>query len=214
MTENRVTDSPLPHARSQPAAANRMQLAVSRICHDLVSPLGAIANGIELLLLSGQGASAELDLIDASSAAALARLRFFRMAYGIVEPDKELTAKEVRAVLAALSLSGRVKSEWAVAGQTPAREVQAVFLSIQCLECALPYGGEVRVTHESSVWRLDVHAARIKPDPVYWAPLARGAAPPDLSPSTLQFTLLAELWQSLGRRPTIQMGEQAITVTF
>ena len=214
MTENRLADSPLAHMRAQSVAANRMQLAVSRMCHDLVSPLGAIANGIELLLLSGQGASAEMDLIDASSAAALARLRFFRMAYGMVEPEKSLTAKEIRSVLAALSLSGRVKSEWLVTGQVSAREVQAVFLSIQCLESALPYGGEIKISHDGTLWHLDVQGARIKADQTYWAPLSRGAAPPEVSAATLQYTLLVEVWQSLGRRPHIKMDEQSFNIAF
>jgi len=38
----------------------------SRICHDLISPLGAIGNGVELLQLSGMGDSPEMALISES----------------------------------------------------------------------------------------------------------------------------------------------------
>jgi len=36
----------------------------SRICHDLISPVGAINNGLELLLMSGMNMSPEVALID------------------------------------------------------------------------------------------------------------------------------------------------------
>ena len=52
----------------------------SRICHDLTSPLGAIANGLELLTLSDAQRTPELDLIAESVESANARLRFFRLA--------------------------------------------------------------------------------------------------------------------------------------
>ncbi|WP_448326291.1 hypothetical protein [Sulfitobacter sp. M13] len=54
----------------------------SRICHDLISPVGAINNGLELLLMSGMNMSPEVALIDESVRNASARLRFFRVAFG------------------------------------------------------------------------------------------------------------------------------------
>ena len=35
----------------------------SRVCHDLISPIGAIGNGVQLLAISGGAAGAEMDLI-------------------------------------------------------------------------------------------------------------------------------------------------------
>lgn len=214
MTENWPSDSPLAPPRSNRAAANRMQLAVARMCHDLVSPLGAIANGIELMLLSGQSATAEIDLVDASSAAALARLRFFRIAYGMAEAEKNISAKELRGTLGTISSSGRIKIDWLHSGEVPAREVQAIFLAIQCLESALPYGGEMSVAHYDNLWQLDVHAARVKMDPALWQPLMRGAAPAEIAASALQFALLPDALQGLGRRIQIAVTEQTITITF
>ena len=46
---------------------NLYELIGSRICHDLISPIGAIANGVELLGMSGAGETGpELDLINQS----------------------------------------------------------------------------------------------------------------------------------------------------
>lgn len=59
-------------------------LLCSRVCHDIISPVGAIANGLELL---DEGADSEtseiaMDLIRASAKNASARLQFARIAFG------------------------------------------------------------------------------------------------------------------------------------
>ncbi|MEP3017383.1 MAG: histidine phosphotransferase, partial [Tateyamaria sp.] len=47
----------------------------SRICHDLISPIGAINNGLELLGMSNEREGPELDLISESVGNASARIR-------------------------------------------------------------------------------------------------------------------------------------------
>jgi histidine phosphotransferase ChpT len=54
----------------------------SRICHDLISPLGAIGNGVELLAMSEVAKGPEMSLIAESVENANARIRFFRVAFG------------------------------------------------------------------------------------------------------------------------------------
>ena len=50
-------------------------LVGSRICHDLISPIGAIGNGVELLSLTDGDTGAEMDLINESVQNANARIR-------------------------------------------------------------------------------------------------------------------------------------------
>ena len=59
-------------------------LLCSRVCHDIISPVGAIANGLELL---DEGSDAEtrdiaMDLIRSSAGNASAKLQFARIAFG------------------------------------------------------------------------------------------------------------------------------------
>jgi histidine phosphotransferase ChpT len=61
---------------------NIASLISTRICHDLASPLGAIANGLELMGLSDLVNTPEMGLISDSVDAATARIDFFRMAFG------------------------------------------------------------------------------------------------------------------------------------
>ncbi|MBN8921326.1 MAG: histidine phosphotransferase, partial [Rhizobiales bacterium] len=59
-------------------------LLCSRVCHDLISPVGAVVNGMEVLEETNDESTRvfALDLIKKSAAQASARLQFCRMAFG------------------------------------------------------------------------------------------------------------------------------------
>lgn len=60
-----------------------LELFCARICHDLVGPVGAIANGVELLAEDGAALDGEVvALIAGSARSASRRLQFFRGAFG------------------------------------------------------------------------------------------------------------------------------------
>ncbi len=63
------------------AGPDLASLLCSRVCHDIISPVGAINNGLELLDEGGADAEA-MDLIRASAVNASARLKFARLAFG------------------------------------------------------------------------------------------------------------------------------------
>ncbi|QWC56275.1 histidine phosphotransferase [Erythrobacter sp. 3-20A1M] len=56
----------------------------SRLCHDLLSPVGALSNGLELMADETDPAMRErcLDLLEQSAATSAAKLKFFRLAFG------------------------------------------------------------------------------------------------------------------------------------
>ena len=59
------------------------ELLAARLCHDLVGPVGAVANGVELIAEDGSGADAEVvRLISGSAKVASNRLQAFRVAFG------------------------------------------------------------------------------------------------------------------------------------
>jgi histidine phosphotransferase ChpT len=72
---------------SGPVALEALDLAAllcSRVCHDLISPTGAIVNGLEVLEEGGDAETKTfaLDLIKKSAKTASARLQFCRIAFG------------------------------------------------------------------------------------------------------------------------------------
>ncbi len=161
----------------------------SRLCHDLISPLGAISNGVELLAMSDRTDSPELQLIAQSVAAANARLKFFRVAFGQAKTDQRLGRSEICATLDGLSGLGRVHHDWQVAGDHPRREVKQVYLAILCLETALPFGGTITVCRNGTGWHLRARSRKARPDPELWS-LLDGNGVADIAPSKLQFALL------------------------
>jgi histidine phosphotransferase ChpT len=63
------------------AAPDLAALLCSRVCHDVISPVGAINNGLELIDEGGADADA-MDLIRTSALNASVRLKFARLAFG------------------------------------------------------------------------------------------------------------------------------------
>ena len=75
----------------------------SRICHDLISPIGANNNSLELIEFKGGQIGSEMGLIEESCAAATARIQFFRIAYGTASDGQIISNGEtVRIITGAL----------------------------------------------------------------------------------------------------------------
>lgn len=169
----------------------------SRICHDLISPIGAVSNGIELLELSGAAASPELSLVADSVAHANARIRFFRLAFGVACKDQGTGAEEVNSILKDLHADDRTKIDAFPDGHYPRREVRAVMLALLCAEQAVPYGGRITMTLSDEGWIVRATADRLNSDPALWALLngMQGKALP--APAHVQFLILpAAAWDA------------------
>ena len=74
---------------------NLAALIGSRICHDLISPIGAVTNGLELMSMAG-GTGPELELVNESAANANARIRLFRLAFGQATTDADDKRRELQ----------------------------------------------------------------------------------------------------------------------
>jgi histidine phosphotransferase ChpT len=90
-----------------------LELIASRICHDLVSPVGAVNNGVELMQELGEDAGDEaVKLISDSAQQASIRLKAFRLSYGAAGTDKNIGFKEIREAFTDLLKAGRVQVEF------------------------------------------------------------------------------------------------------
>jgi histidine phosphotransferase ChpT len=76
-----------------------MELLASKLCHDLVSPVSAINNGVELIEdIGGSVVDEAMKLISDSGTTAARRLRLYRLAYGRAGSEGSLSIKDVRQV--------------------------------------------------------------------------------------------------------------------
>jgi histidine phosphotransferase ChpT len=124
-------------------------LMVSRVCHDLVGPLGAVVNGLEVLEDERDLAMREdaLKLVAMSANQALSRIQFMRIAFGAAgSAGAELDLSEIGRLIAGLLEGGKVKLEWNVPHLYWAKDwakllMNAALLGADCL----PRGGTVQV---------------------------------------------------------------------
>ncbi|NQY60507.1 histidine phosphotransferase family protein [Cognatishimia sp.] len=191
--------------------SNYADLVASRICHDLINPVGAIANGVELFEMTG-GAEAEIELISEGIFHTSARVRFFRIAFGVSNADQVVSASEIKSIFDD-SRSERVLVHWRVDQPKARRELRAAFLAILCVEQALPRGGDVAITYDNG-WQVVANADVIDADPLLWEPLAENEAPTHVSPTTVPFALLPQTLKDLEFLPTVLISNTRLSLYF
>ncbi len=122
-----------------------VSLLCSRLCHDLVSPVGAVTNGLEVLADETDAEMREMAmrLITQSAEMAAHRLQFSRLAYGSSGgPDGLVDMGEAKKVTAAILQNHKITLEWGCSigaiNRMPAKLlVNAAFLAAE----SLPRGG-------------------------------------------------------------------------
>jgi histidine phosphotransferase ChpT len=187
-------------------------LVGSRIAHDLISPLGAIGNGVELLELTGLD-TPELGLIADSVASANARIRLFRLAFGAARPGAQVAASEIAALTAAMS-GARLGIDWPVSQDVARGPAKLGFLAIMCCETAMPRGGHIAVTTSGESWQITATAARLNPDPALWALVTHGTDAVGITPAQVHFALIGPEARAQGRRLAVEMTDTTLSVGF
>jgi len=186
----------------------------SRICHDLISPLGAISNGLELLTMTGIENSPELDLIAQSVENANSKIRFFRIAYGRAPHGTTLARAEICSVLGDYFKGGRHQIDWKPSHELQRREVRLAFLAIQCLESAMPFGGLIEIAINGQAWELSAKSDKFRDQSPLWAVLSGENREDEVAASDVQFAVFASLAQFRKTKPMVEQGADAITLRF
>ena len=148
---------PAPEPRSFEKAISDLEFAgllVSRVCHDLVSPVGAVVNGLEVLEDERDAAmrADALKLVASSAEQAAARLQFARIAFGAAgSAGAELDLNEVGRVVQGLLRGGKVEIDWQAASLNWPKDWAKLLMNAALLAAdSLPRGGKVVVQTSSS----------------------------------------------------------------
>src|SRR5215469_2690249 len=124
-------------------------LLVSRVRHDLVSPVGAVVNGLEVLEDERDAAmrADALKLVVSSAEQAAARLQFARIAFGAAgSAGAELDLTEVGRIVKGLLQGGKVSLDWQAAQVNWPKDWAKLLMNGTLLAAdSLPRGGQVRV---------------------------------------------------------------------
>lgn len=160
-------------------------LLCSRLCHDLMSPVGALNNGIELLADETDPDMREkcLELLADSARASANKLKFFRLAFGAAGGfGEEIDTREAQAALEGLfGAERRIELGWAVSDNKLPKDAVKLLLNLSLLAGdALVRGGRLDVGAERREGEIELavrgEGPRILLDPVLRETLAVGGS--------------------------------------
>jgi histidine phosphotransferase ChpT len=140
-------------------------LLCSRVCHDVISPVGAIVNGLEVLAEEKDESMREFahDLIRKSATQASARLQFARLAFGAAgSAGAMIDLGDAEQVARGFFHDERTKLIWnAPRALLPKNQVKLLLNMLVMAQTTIPRGGTVtvQVTGESDQIRVSVVAA-------------------------------------------------------
>jgi len=139
------------------------ELLASRVCHDLIGPISAVGNGLELLEdADKEMADDALQLSVNCVRRASALLEFFRMAYGAAGADAGLRWDAAKTLAEGLLAGGKISLAWGAAPATPALPPGAAKLALNLVMLAtdsLPRGGQIGIALEPGAARLTIVAS-------------------------------------------------------
>lgn len=137
-------------------------LISSRICHDLISPVGAIGNGMELLNLSAEGRGGEeLALIADCADAAAEALQFLRIAFGARDGAESVAVSTLASISTAYFARRRIEPDWAAGGADMTLGAGRTLLLLALVGAsALPRGGAMTLEAAEEAplslrWRIE-----------------------------------------------------------
>ncbi len=138
-------------------------LMSSKLCHDIIGPVGAVNNGIELLQDESSADMREqaIDLVSQSAGEAAARLQFYRLAYGLAGGmGPEVSLRDARNLTKGYIKYGKVQMEWPddVGGaENLSKDAVKVLCNLASIAVgALPRGGNITVSGgvDGGDWRF------------------------------------------------------------
>ena len=194
-------------------------LLCSRLCHDLLSPVGALNNGLELL---GDENDPDMrtrvfQLLSESARASANKLKFFRLAFGAAGGfGEQVDAREGRtAIEGLLADDKRTQFNWWVETETLPKAALKMMLNLTLIASeALVRGGTLDVGGEENNGQLEIvvkiEGPRIILDPELRRTLTDGEGTEGVTPRAAAAYLVHTLADQAGGR--VQISEPADTV--
>ncbi|MBL4789074.1 MAG: histidine phosphotransferase [Kordiimonadaceae bacterium] len=196
-------------------------LLCSRLCHDLVSPVGAINNGLEILEDEKDASMREavLDLITASTRQTANKLQFFRLAFGAAGGfSAQLDLREAEKAFNLLLDGSRTVLNWQVTEPSGSKNLVKLVLNVGLVvsECLIR-GGTLTIKMDKADDKLHLVVAatggRVILQDVVKDALLGNLTEADLEPRTAPAYLAARVAEELDGALTVaQEGEESLIV--
>lgn len=148
-------------------------LVAAKLCHDFISPAGAIVSGLDLLNdPSAQDMRDDaIGLIDQSARKMVALVHFARVAFGAATTSERFDGRELQGLVAGMTEGGRSTVDWQVDDRSFSKPQARALVNLAYLTAAaLPAGGIAVVTGREDDGALVLEGvaegarARLKPE--------------------------------------------------
>ena len=203
-----------------PDALELAALLCSRVCHDLISPVGAIVNGLEVLDDNPKPEDRDfaLELIRKSAKTASARLQFCRLAFGAAgSAGAQIDLGDAQAMARGHIEDGKVSISWNLPRiLLPKNRVKLLLNMMVIAQQTIPRGGTLTVDPigggETMAFRITAagHNARL---PQHIADLLSSTEPPAADAHAVQPYYTRLLAQACGLSVRLAPEGEAIVVT-
>lgn len=200
-------------------------LLCSRLCHDMLSPVGALSNGLELLADEKDPEMRQrcFELLDQSARISADKLKFFRLAFGAAGGFGEMVAvNEARVLVDALvANNARITVNWTLANDSLPKNAIKTLLNLALIGIeALPRGGTLELAAEhrgegsAIVSEIVVRAAgpRIAFDRDIGRALEGSLPEGELSSRTAPAAMLNQLAKAQGGNLQYALAEDALVL--
>jgi histidine phosphotransferase ChpT len=150
-------------------------LVAAKLCHDFISPSGAIMSGLDLLNdpTAQDMRDDALSLITDSARKMVALVQFCRVAFGAATTSERFTGEELQGLVDGVVHGGRATLDWRLeAGDYAKPEARALVNLAYLTVAALPTGGAATVSSRREAQGLVIEGAaegaraRLKPEAV------------------------------------------------
>ena len=138
-------------------AADLAAFIAGKLCHDFISPAGAIMSGLDLL----EDPTAQdmrddaMGLIRQSAKKMVALVHFARVAFGAATTSEQFTAAELHGLVAGLSEGGRATLDWRMGDEVFSKPEARTLINLAWMTLsALPMGGTATITTRREDGRL------------------------------------------------------------
>lgn len=150
-------------SQTDPSSIELAALLCSRLCHDLLSPVGALSNGLELLADETDPEMQKrcMELLEQSAKTSTDKLKFFRLAFGAAGGFGEyVPVEEAQEVIGSLAADAkRVELNWAISdAKLPKAAIKVMLNLAQIALDALVRGGTLDIGAERTGGNVEIVA--------------------------------------------------------
>jgi histidine phosphotransferase ChpT len=203
------------------SSADLASLLCSRLCHDLLSPVGAMTNGLELLAEEKDPEMRKrcMELLEQSARTSADKLKFFRLAFGAAGGFGEsVPVEEPRALVDSLVAGNeRIAINWSLGAPSLPKAAVKVLLNLAHIGIeALVRGGTLDIGAESREGASEIvvraSGARIAFDPTIGQALDGSLPVVELSSRTAPAWMIHQLAAKHGGGLQFALSDEALVM--